>query len=448
MVNVFNHAICRFSPGMARWSLAAIALTFLTAPVLGQYSDYDQSPINYSNASVSDPIAKLQKKVLAGKVSLKREGEQGYLKSVLKALEISVSSQTLVFSKTSFQREVITPKTPRALYFDDDTYIGYCQGGEVLEVATTDPNIGTTFYTLDQHPAGGKPKFVRQTDNCLQCHAGSMTRDVPGLMMRSVFTDPRGQAILTAGTKLTTHESPMEERFGGWYVSGRHGSFDVQHHLGNLIGQDRENPDPADPKAGANLTDLSKLFDTSAYLSPHSDLVAMMVLSHQVEAHNLMTRANYACKYALRDAKAMNQALGRPADELSDSAHRRINNPAEALVKYLLFCNEAPLAAPIEGTSGFTRDFATRGPKDSKGRSLRDFDLQSRLFKYPLSYLIYSNGFNGLPQQTKDYVYQRLFDILTGKVQEKEFSNLTPETRQAILEILKGTKADLPEYWK
>ncbi|QOV92348.1 hypothetical protein IPV69_05580 [Humisphaera borealis] len=418
-----------------------ICLSF-AATARSQY-EYNQKPINYSNAAVSDPVAQLQKRILAGSVELRPRGDQGYLRSVLAELGILESSQTLVFSKTSFQREGIHPSTPRALYFDDDTYIGYVQGGDVLEVATTDPAIGTVFYTLDQF-ARGKPRFVRQTENCLQCHASTMTHDVPGLMIRSVYPDPRGQPILSEGTKVTTHESPFSERYGGWYISGRHGAFDVQKHMGNLVGKSRDDAEPVDPKAGTNVTDLSKFFDTSAYLTPHSDIVAMTVLAHQAEAHNLMTKANYACKFALRDARIMNEALGQPLDEMSDSTHRRINSSAETLLRYLLFCDEAPLAAPIEGTSTFARDFTARGPRDSRGRSLRDFDLTRRTFKYPLSYLIYSRGFDGLPEQTRSRLYARLFEVLTGKDQDKAFAHLSADDRRAILEILLETKKDLP----
>jgi hypothetical protein len=408
--------------------------------------DYDRPPIRYSTAAVSDPIAKLQKKILEGKATLTRDGDFGYLKSTLQALNIPISSQTLVFSKTSFQRERISPASPRALYFDDDTYIGYCKDGEVLEVATTDPNIGTTFYTLDQDSK--KPRFVRQTDNCLQCHAGSMTRDLPGLMMRSVFVDPSGQPILNAGTKLVTQETPFGDRFGGWYATGKHGDYDVQHHLGNLLGRNREDSEPVDPKAGANWSDLTRHFDTSAYLTPHSDLAALMVLAHQLEGHNAINRANYNCRYALRDAQVLNKALKRPADELSESTVHRIQSPAEELVKYMLFCNETPLAAPIEGSTNFTKEFAARGPHDSKGRSLRDLDLKTRLFKYPLSYLIYTSAFDGMPAQTKDYVYRRLHEVLTATTPVKGYEHLTPADRQAILEILRDTKKDLPDYWK
>ncbi|HEX8916630.1 MAG TPA: hypothetical protein VF796_30045, partial [Humisphaera sp.] len=389
------------------------------APAAAQY-DYNGQPINYATAATSDPVARLNKKIVAGKVTLDRHHEVGYLPAVLKELNIAQSSQVMVFTKTSLQRQVISPKTPRAIYFDDETYIGYCQDGEVLEVATTDPNLGTVFYTLDQHAKS--PRFVREGDNCTQCHAGSATRDIPGLMVRSVFPDPRGNPILNAGTKLTTHESPFGQRFGGWYVSGTHGGHDRQPHLGNRIGKDRDDATCADPAAAADVTDLSKFFDTSFYLTPHSDIVALTVLAHQAEAHNLMNRANYAAAYALRDARVMNEALGRPGGEMSESTLRRINSPAEALLRYMLFSDEAKLEAPLAGTTDFAKEFAARGPRDSKGRSLREFDLKTRTFKYPLSYLIYSKGFDGLPDLTRAYVYKRLKEVLTGKDQDKAFA--------------------------
>src|SRR5436190_7713983 len=207
---------------------------------------YEQDPINYLSAPVDDPVARLQKRMQSGEVKLERDTKHGYLESLLKALNIPVSSQTLVFSKTSFQRDRISPTMPRALYFNDDTYIGWVQGGEVIELATTDPHLGTVFYTLDQH--GGKihqqgegaepaaPRFVRQSASCLQCHGSTMTRDIPGLLVRSVFPDRDGQPVLSAGTFLTTQESPMSQRWGGWYVTG---VLDGQRHMGNVTLKDQ-----------------------------------------------------------------------------------------------------------------------------------------------------------------------------------------------------------------
>ena len=126
----------------------------------------------------------------------------------------------------------------------------------------------------------------------------------------------------------------------------------------------------------------------------------------------------------------------------------RVDGAAEQLFKYMLFCDEVRLTDPIHGTSGFAEEFARRGPFDKKGRSLRDFDLRTRLFKYPCSYLIYSPAFDGLPASVKERTYRRLWDVLTGKETGKDYAHLSPADRQAIKEILIDTKPGLPEYWK
>jgi hypothetical protein len=143
-----------------------------------------------------------------------------------------------------------------------------------------------------------------------------------------------------------------------------------------------------------------------------------------------------------------NKAVGQPDGTLSDAARAQFEGPAEELVRYLLFTNEAPLDSPVKGTSGFAEEFAARGPRDSKGRSLRDFDLRTRIFKYPCSYLVYSEDFDALPGPAKAYVYRRLLEILSGRDQSPEFARLTAEDRTAILEILLATKPGLPAEWQ
>ncbi len=170
-----------------------------------------------------DPVANLQKRIDARKVRLEYDQQHGYLASVLRELKISTASQTLVFSRTSFQARLISPKHPRALYFNDDVHVGWVPRGEVLEIASTDPQLGPVFYTLEQRKTE-RPAFVRQNDACLQCHASSMTRDTPGYIVRSVFADATGQPLLRNGTFLIDQESPLKERWGGWYVSGHHGA--------------------------------------------------------------------------------------------------------------------------------------------------------------------------------------------------------------------------------
>jgi hypothetical protein len=187
---------------------------------------------------------------------------------------------------------------------------------------------------------------------------------------------------------------------------------------------------------------------TSNYLTPHSDIVALMVLEHQTGMLNRLARAALETRMALYYQRDINKALGRPADYPSDSARSRIRNVGDRVVEYLLFGDEARLTDRIEGTSPFASEFSARGPRDPKGRSLRDLDLETRLFRYPCSYLIYSRAFDSLPAAAKDYVYQRLWDILDGRGTGKNDPSLAPEDRAAILEILRETKPDLPDYWK
>lgn len=403
-----------------------------------------QPPINYPTAKSTDAIARLQQQIDAGKAKLGHDERHGYLEAVLKALGVPVSSQTLVFSKTSFQRDLIAPWKPRALYFNDDLYIGWVQGGEVLEVASVDKHLGPVFYVLSQQEAA-KPQFVRQTDNCLQCHEGNMTQNVPGLMVRSVYPDASGMPLFSAGTFRTTDASPWRERWGGWYVTGAHGAM---RHMGNQVLRKKDEPESLDLDRGANLTDLAGKFDVSAYLANSSDVVALMVLTHQTQLHNLLTKANYEVRLALRDAEAMNKALGEKPGHEFDSTGRRIKGACEPLVKAMLFCEEQPLTDAISGSSAFAKEFAAAGPRDKAGRSLREFDLQKRLFKYPCSFLIYTDSFASLPKPAKEWIYGRLWEILSGKDAGKEFAHLPVEDRKAIREILAGTLKDLPENWK
>ena len=418
---------------------AAAVLTAVVTPVRAQQTpDYEQPPISYSKSAPHDPVTPLLKAAEAGTSDLAPDVQRGYLESLLRELKISPSSQTLVFSRTSFQRDRISPHRPRAVYFNDDTYVGYVPGGDVLEIASTDPTLGSTFYTLQQSVR--PPRLIRQTENCLQCHGESMTRDIPGLLVRSLFVDSGGEPILSAGTFLTTHESPLAERWGGWYVTGDTGG---QRHMGNALFEEREGADPkplGPPPA----------IDPGAYLTPHSDIVALLVLEHQVEAHNRITRAAQGTLRALRDEKVMADALGETLQSSahSDSTNSRVKSSCEPLVEYLLFSGEAPLRGPVQGDSKFAAEFSARGPRDSQGRSLRDFELKSRLFRYPCSYLIYSSAVDGLPDAARDYVYRRLFEVLVGNEDSKAYSHLAPTDRKAVAQILRETRPPLRAAWE
>jgi hypothetical protein len=261
-----------------------------------------------------------------------------------------------------------------------------------------------------------------------------------------------GSPIYNAGTFVTNHESPIKDRWGGWYVTGTHGG---QTHMGNVTASvsdnpagDRNAPARLDTTAGANLRDLSDRLNTKPYLTGSSDIVALMVLEHQTQMHNFIALTNYQTRLALHYQAGMNKAFDEPPDRMSEGTRKRIESAAEKLVRYMLFVDEAPLTEPIAGSTSYASDFAKLGPRDAKGRSLRDFDLKHRMFTYPCSYLIYSEAFDTLPTPAKEVVYRRLWEVLSGQDQTKEFAHLSREDRQGILEILRETKPGLPEMFK
>lgn len=408
---------------------------------------YEIEPINYSESTPTDLVAQLIQALDSGAEKLEWEPEHGYLKSLLKKLEIPVSSQGLVFSKTSLQVSRITPKRPRAIYFNDDVYVGWVQSGNVIEISAADPKLGATFYSLSQ-VRSDKPEFKRETSRCLQCHGSTHTRGRPGHIVRSVYPNESGMPEYSLGTNLVSPLSKFEKRFGGWFVSGTHGEI---RHMGNSwlpkskkTGLKRFERDVSqfDTESFANLKSLESILDTSPYLSEHSDIVAQLVLQHQVHMHNILTEANYSGQQAVHDAKVMNKVFERDENHESDSTRRRFDSAAEKVVKGLLFCGEINLPNPIVGSSSFSKEFESRGPFDSQGRSFRQFDLKSRMFEFPCSFLIYSHAFKQLPQGVHSRVMNRLDEVLNGKDQSQEFEHLKPETRKAIKEILDQT---LPE---
>jgi hypothetical protein len=416
---------------MIRLLLPLILLGFALRAEDFQGSDhpleYDREPINYSDAKPEDPVTALQAKIASGEVKLKWDEKFGYLPGVLEALRVPVSSQTLVFSKTSLQRKLISPDNPRALYFNDDVYIGYVPGGPVMEISAVDPKLGGTFYTLEQEKVR-KPKFTRSSD-CLSCHGGQRSLGVPGHVLRSVLTDPAGELNTLEEVRDINQCTPIKDRWAGWYVTGKAGS---QPHRGNLIGTKDLRRFQEEPLFKANLTSLAEFFDESKILAKGSDITALMVLEHQAHMHNYIARLNM-------EATQMVAAYGHV---------RYMRAQVDAFLRYLLFTEEVPLTAPIEGNPQFVRDFTASAIRDSKGRSLRDLDLQTRMFKHRCSFLIYSDAFDAMAEPIRAVVLQKLYDILTGKVKEEQFANLTTAERETVLEILRETKPNLPDYWR
>ncbi len=393
--------------------------------------------IDYWNAAPTDAVARLQERLRTGDAALKHDDRFGYLPAVLEALDVPVSSQVLVFSKTSFQAVRIFPRVPRAIYHSDHVAVGFVRGGDVVEVASLDPKLGVVFYTLDQTRTS-KPRFALRTTACISCHVGPATLGVPGLMVRSVHPDRFGVPERSPSF-ITDHRSPIEERWGGWYVSGDSGG---QRHSGNMI-FDYGKPSPLLNSISTSVPDLKPYVSDFDYLRANSDIVSLMTLEHQTRMTNLIVRLGYETRIAIHD--------NGPAQTLADlpeESRNVVTNTAEELLRYMLFTDEALLEAPIHGDPRYAADFEARGRKDSRGRSLRQLDLNRRLLRYPCSYMIYSEAFEALPDLAKQRVYRRLWEVLTGQDDAPEFSRLSTDDRGAIREILLDTQQDLPAYWR
>ena len=391
----------------------------------------DHPAIRYYEAPLNDPVGRLAKQLQNGTVKLESRADgSGYLASLLEHLGVKADSQALVFSKTSFQAPTISPSNPRAIYFSDDAAVGYVRGGDGLELAGTDPRQGVAFYTLNTDKSGA-PSITRR-DVCLKCHQGPATLGVPGTFVGSVIPDPLGTPQRD-GAIITDQRTAFQDRWGGWYVNAARGE---QPDRANAVASNPAEPDVLDGGGNQNLANLAGRFPPRGYLSAVSDIVALMTLEHQTQMTNYLTRVGWEARVIEHEAKP------------DDPARVQLNTDIEALLTYMLFVEEAPLKEPLAGVSAFTTTFPERGPRDSKGRSLRDFDLQKRLFRYPLSYLIYSPQFDAIPNKIRMVIYRRLYDILSGQDPDQKFARVSAGDRRAILEIVRETKPGLPDYWR
>jgi hypothetical protein len=413
--------VARLVIACAAWSAAVVSSAqFDDAPF-----DLDHPAIAYSTRQTTSVVDALNARVQAGQVKLPYDDTTGYLKPVLDALNVSVDSQIVVFSKTSLQSRIIQPRNPRVIYFNDSVVIAWVRDG-FIEIAAHDPAQGAVFYRVVRATAG-PPSWFRD-DGCLQCHNSFATLGVPGFLAKSVPSAVDGSALPWLGNYLTDHRSPITERWAGWFVTGTVGT---SPHLGNAPIADRTIDDVKIEDANLNLGDLRSRFDTSRYLSPHSDVVALLVFNHQLRMMNLLTRIGWQARTLAHDGRS-EAAIVTGLRDIAIEA-----------VDYMLFADEAPLSG-VSGTSGFAESFSKRGPRDSKGRSLRDLDLKQRLFTNPCSYMIYSEAFEQLPPAAKRAIYERLWDVLSGSVRAPKYARLSAADRDRITEILRDTKTDLP----
>lgn len=369
---------------------------------------FRQQPIDYFGPETSDAVAQLAARLERGDATLKFEAEQGFLKSLLSALEIPLESQVLAFSKSSVHARLVSPQTPRAIYFNDEVYVAWTPAAAALEISATDPAKGQLFYTLAQRDDA--PRFVRE-ESCLLCHSSPGTLRVPGAMVRSFTTDAEGHML--SGLGAMSHDTPFSQRWGGWYVTGRGGPLP---HLGNLVGEADFARHEREPTYRGNVTDLRTLVDVAPYPTPHSDLVAHLVLAHQIQFQNLVTRLNF------------------------ESRLKQETPTEDALLRYLFFADAPEFAAPVCGTGGYAEYFQRQGPRDRRGRSLRQLDLETRLPKFRLSYLVLSRAFRGLPGEIRSRVERRMERILQGETDSAVSVQLPETERLAIGEILRDSQ--------
>ena len=392
------------------WSVAVVASAQLAQSPL----DLDHPAVAYGSRPTTDRVALLNERLQSGETSLRFDTRTGYLKSLLDALDVRIDSQIAVFSKT--------------IFFNDSVAVAWVRGG-FIEIAAHDPQQGAVFYRLLEAPTG--TPLVLRDNRCLQCHFSYDTLGVPGFLARSIPSATDGSTLPWLGNYLTDHRSPLEERWAGWYVTGSAGS---SRHLGNAPVRDKTIQDVRVQDRNLNLSTLFTRFDTTAYLSPLSDVVALLVFDHQVRMMNLLTRIGWEARKMAHEGRTETAIFTTLRDTAAEAAD------------YLVFVDEAPLTG-ARGTSGFAEAFSARGPRDSKGRSLRDLDLTRRLLQYPCSYMIYSEAFDQLPRPARLAIYWRMWQVLSGADPAPKYARLSQADRQAMIEILRETKKDLPDFF-
>ena len=391
--------------------------------------------IEYGTRPRTDRVAQLNARLRTGEASLRFDRRRGFLPAVLDALDVPVESQTLVFSKTSLQADFIGPDNPRAIYFADDVAVAWIRGAPAVELAALDPRQGVMFYALSQRR---RARGFQRPRSCLECHVSDATLGLPGLAVGSAVIDPEGVPYVSIPVDQRT---PISSRWGGWYVTGDTG---LGPHVGNTMATDPDEPMLLEDPANLNLPTVEGRFDTSGYLTPYSDIAALMVLEHQTHMTNLLVRAGWEFRVAAHERRATRGLFRAPGTASGDTTLR---DAVRALVDYMLFVDESPLTDRMTGTAGFETAFEARGPFDRSGRTLREIDLDLRLFRYPCSYMIYTAAFDALPADAKDAVYRRLWQVLSGADRDSRYEHLTRGDRQAIVEILRDTKPDLPGYF-
>ncbi len=405
------------------WLLLASAVV---APA-ADYRDFDQPPHDYWKQTPKDRFSRWMTNLNAGRVTLDYSTEKAFVASVLKSLDIPSSSQMLVYSTTSLQLSLISPRSPRAIFFNEDIYLGYVVGGKI-EIVSVDPDLGGVFYIFDI-PRNGQPPHPDRATRCMNCHAREDTGYVPGPVIKSVVVGPRGGSLKSFRQEQSGHGIPLDQRFGGWYVTGLP---NFTNHWGNFIGQ-------STPQGVQRIAiPPGSQFSYDRYLVPSSDVLPQLLHEHQVGFVNRAVEATYRTRTHLAEDHG----------KLTTEHAAALDQQARTVTRYLLFADEVPLPkGGIAGDAEFKTDFASVRRLGPGGASLKDFDLRTRLFQHRCSYMIYSLAFQGLPPEMKQRVFTKLAKALDVAKPEPEFAYLPAAEKQAIRGILKATLPDLPKGW-
>lgn len=414
----------------ARHWIAGILLgaCVLVQPAAAQLLYDKEYPLmGYGHTSPNDAYSQMMQRLAARGEKLPATETRGYLDALLKELDIDPSSQVLVFSKSSLKQRFIAPQTPRSLFFNDEVYVGFVPGSRSLEVAAMDPDQGPVFFDVSQEATAEAP-FKQETSRCLRCHDSySMTGGgVPRFMLSSVIAGADGNVVSHELSEITDISTPIENRWGGWYVTGKSGK---QGHLGNFIVTDVAILAKRPWQGQINQDKLDSYVDLAIYPRQTSDIVALLVLQHQVDIQNRIVRLNYESRKLLAEKPAATDADLQPL--------------VMPLLQGLFMADEAPLADSVEGNADYRASFEQRGPKTADGLSLREFDLQTRTFKYRLSYLIYSRAIEALPAPVKTVLFRDIRTVLDGDTLLLPGFALPDAERATIRTILQATKPDV-----
>ena len=407
-------------------TFCALILSMTVALHAADIKDFAAAPHNYWTKTPRDRFTKLFEQIKSGALKLDTASPNAYLAGLLHALEIPHSSQLLVFSVTSLQSSLISPRNPRAIYFNEDTYVGYVPGGR-FEIMSFDPELGGIFYIF-QPPRAGDAPLLDRSQRCFNCHAGSFSRHVPGLFVESVIPGDNGGPLEGFRREESGHGVPFSERFGGWHITGDVKFASKTNTLGNYY-QGRMTTKPNPP---------GKLFDLSRYLVATSDILPNLLHEHQVGFTNRVVEANYTIR------EKLDAGHGR----LSAADTKELNDLAAQLVRYVLFADEARLPSRMAGDENFVHDFLAKKKAAANGASLRDLDLQTRLFKRRCSYMIYSSIWDGMHPLFKQSVEAKLWAALQENPTDKEFAYLPANEKREIRQIIKETKTGLPVWWQ